>query len=407
MTLTVPNLLGPADDNTPPKLSAHAAGLTAALAADHKFHLAFPGATDLVYPDLAAILTGQLLNNVGDPFDPGHGRNHTKPYEIDVVRRLGALFGADPARVWGYVTSGATEGTIHAVHEAATTYPSVVVYSSTAAHYSVTKAAVLVRAPHVMIRVDDRGRMLLDELRDRLFEFRDRPAMIVATVGTTEHEGIDDVAGIAGLCDDLNITDRRIHVDAALAGIPLALLPAHDRPAFGFDAGATSMVVSGHKFPSTLMPCAVILYPHPPHQPAGPISYIGAADTTVAGSRSGHTPLVLHWSLAGQGLDGHRRRADAARELAAYTHDRLQHLGWNSHWTWPAFTITLAQPTRPLPQPWVLGGDRRTGRIITMPGIQQAWIDEFLIDLATSHWARTTVIPRQRSRRRGGPGTPS
>lgn len=404
MTLTLPGLLDPAPGWPELPLPAHAAWLGSTLAADRRLHLAFPGATDLTYPELAAILTGQLLNNVGDPFEPGHGRNHTKPYEIDVVHRLGALFGADPGLVWGYVTSGATEGTIHAIDEAATAYPDLVVFASTAAHYSVAKAARLVRAQLVQIRADTSGRMLLDELRTRLSEFRHRPAAIVATVGTTEQEAVDDVAGIATLCDQLGITDRRIHVDAALAGIPLALLPTSERPAFGFDAGATSLVVSGHKFLSTLMPCAVILYPRRP-QTTSAVSYIGAPDTTITGSRSGHTPLLLHWALAGPDLAGHRRRADTARQLAAYTHDRLQHLGWRSRWTWPAFTVTLAQPTRPLPQPWVLGGDRRTGRIITMPGIHRDWIDEFCADLTASHRRRRTVaVPQQRrSSDRGAP----
>jgi histidine decarboxylase len=300
--------------------------------------------------------------------------------------------------VWGYVTSGATEGTLHALHEAATAYPDVIVYTSTAAHYSIRKASAMVRAPLMLIRADAGGRMILDELRERLTAFRDRPAAIVATVGTTEHEGVDDVAGIAGLCHDLGITRLRLHVDAALAGIPLALLPAHERPAFGFDASATSLVISGHKFLSTLMPCAVILYPRrPATQTSDPIPYLGSSDTTITGSRSGHTPLLLWWSVTSQGLDGHRRRAEHARTLAAHTHDPLQHLGWPARWQPPAFTITLAQPRQPLPQPWVLGGDHTTGRIICMPGTQQAWIDEFLTDLTTAARPPRTRLPRQRT----------
>ncbi|GIF01109.1 pyridoxal-dependent decarboxylase [Paractinoplanes rishiriensis] len=391
--MTVPAML-PADAQQQLPLNVLAALEGSRWAADRRYHLAFPGATDRTYPDLAAILTGQLLNNVGDPWTDGHGRNHSKSYEIDVVRRLGALFGAGE-QVWGYVASGATEGTIHAIDEAATAYPDVVVYASTAAHYSAAKAARLVRAPLVQIRTDAHGRISLDELRAQLLCFRGRPAAIVATVGTTETEAVDDVAGIAGLCDDLGISRRRIHVDAALAGIPLALLP--DQPRFGFTAGATSLVISGHKYLSTLMPCAVLLYPRRPDHPGGEVAYIGATDTTIAGSRSGHTPLLLHWSLTtGGGLETHHQRAEQARRLAAYTHDRLRHLGWPSHWEWPAFTITLAQPAAPLPQPWVLGGDQHTGRIICMPGLRQEWIDEFCTDLAgqTPH----PGVPRQRRR---------
>ncbi|MEU4217355.1 pyridoxal-dependent decarboxylase [Actinoplanes sp. NPDC026623] len=394
--MTVPDLTLPAIADRELPLNVQAALFGSQVAADRRYHLAFPGATDRTYPDLAAILTSQLLNNVGDPWTDGHGRNHTKPYEIDVVRRLGRLFSGDE-HVWGYVASGATEGTIHAIDEAATAYPDLVVYASTAAHYSVAKAARLVRAPLVHIRTDIHGRISLDHLRDELTRLADRPAAIVATVGTTEHEAVDDVAAITGLCDDLQITRRRIHVDAALAGIPLALLPDTERPTFGFDAGATSVVISGHKFLSTLMPCAVIVYPHRPPTPVGgDVAYIGTSDTTIAGSRSGHTPLLLYWSLTtGGGLDGHRRRAHTARELAAYTYDRLRGIGWAAQWQPPAFTVTLAQPARDLPQPWVLGGDQKTGRIICMPGMRQDWIDEFLSDLTSAHPGRT-VIPMPR-----------
>lgn len=377
-------------------LEVHAARLIADLRSDRKLHLAFPGGTDVTYPELAEALSSHQINNVGDSYDDGHGRNHTKAYEREVIDWFATLFGAGK-KAWGYVTPGATEGTIHALDEAATAYPNLVVYASQDAHYSVAKAARLVRATLVQVYTDRHGRMSLDHLREQLLLRRDRPAAIVATVGTTEREAVDDVAGIAGLCDDLNITRRRLHVDAALAGIPRVLLPPDQRSEFGFTAGATSMVVSGHKFLSTLMPCGVLVYPHRP-QPAADaeVAYIGSTDTTISGSRSGHTPLLLHWSLS-LGIDHHRRRAEDARELAAYTYERLQQLGWPSIWQMPAFTINLAQPPR-LRQPWVLGGDRRGGRIICMPGIQRDWIDEFLDDLTAVTLGRTVVAaPRLRT----------
>jgi histidine decarboxylase len=365
-------------------------------APDRRYELAFPGATDLTYRHLSGLVTGHLLNNVGDPFQEGHGHNHTKDVEVQVVRWLGDLFGAGDD-VWGYVCSGATEGTLHAVDEAVTACPDVMIYASAAAHYSIAKAARLVRTPLVRVDVDEHDRMSLDHLRERLLAHPGRAAMIVATVGTTEREAVDDVAGIAGLCDDLRIVRRRIHVDAALAGIPRALLPDGAAAGFGFDAGATSLVVSGHKFLSTLTPCAVILYPRRPSaQNQQQISYIGSADTTISGSRSGHTPLLLAASLFGQGRGGHRRRAQRSRDLAAYTYDALRRIGWPAQRLPDAFTITLAQPGL-LPRPWVLGGDDRTGRIICMPGVDRAWITELVADLDTLLRGRILVpVPRRR-----------
>jgi hypothetical protein len=94
-------------------------------------------------------------------------------------------------------------------------------------------------------------------------------------------EAVDDVARIVAVCDRQAVTRRRIHVDAALSGIPLSLLPEPLRPSFDFASGATSMVVSGHKFLSTLMSCGILIYARSPYAPVGGrVTYIGCTDTT-------------------------------------------------------------------------------------------------------------------------------
>src|SRR5258708_26561307 len=85
------------------------------LAADLRHHAAtnvgFPDATDLDVTPLLPLL-GVLLNNVGAPFGPpGPYRAHTKAFELAVVQQLADLFRAPWDDRWGYVTSGATEGT--------------------------------------------------------------------------------------------------------------------------------------------------------------------------------------------------------------------------------------------------------------------------------------------------------
>lgn len=189
-----------------------------------RYDIGFPGATDLTFPALAEILTGQLLNNVGDPWDLGHGRNHTKTVEQRVIATVADMLRAPHTR-WGYVTTGATEGTLHVLDEAWQRFPDLVVYTSATVHDSVVKGARLLKLPAVMVRADTSGRMDVADLQGELARRRDRPAMIVATAGTTMTEAVDDVAAIAHACDELAVTRRRIHVDAALSGIPLALLP--------------------------------------------------------------------------------------------------------------------------------------------------------------------------------------
>ena len=370
----------PADTSIDP--SAVVKKILAEAQAARRYDIGFPGATDLRFPVLREILTGQLLNNIGDPWDLGHGRNHTKAIEQEVIAMVADLLHAPEGR-WGYVTTGSSEGTLHALDEAWQRYPDLVVYTSTAAHYSVVKGTRLLKLPLVMVRADDMGRMDIAELRGELAGRRDRPAMIVATAGTTMTEAVDDVSAIAHACDQFGMTRRRIHVDAALSGIPLALLPEETRPPFDFECGATSIVISGHKFLSTLMPCGVLVYADSPHNISSDrVSYTGSADTTITGSRSGHTPLLLWWALKSLGPDGLRARAQASRELAAYTHAKICDAGWPARLNPQAFTVTLEHPPPTILAKWVLATDGQIAHIVCMPGITRDQIDEFVADLA-------------------------
>lgn len=371
--------------------------LTAELTAARYFDIGFPGAVDLTYPELAELMTTQLLNNIGDPQTDGHGRNHTKRLEREVVDLIGDWLHA-PASRWGYVTSGASEGTEHALDEAWQTYGDVVVFTSAACHYSVIKSARRQKLTLVQVGTDPHGRIDLTDLEDELRRRRDRPAMIVATVGTTMTEAIDDVAGISALCDRLAITRRRIHVDAALSGIPLALLPDDQRPGFDFAAGATSIVISGHKFLATRHPCAVLVYAESPYLRAGrTVPYIGSLDTTITGSRSGHTPLLLWLSLMRLGAEGHRARAQTARDLATYSHRRLTDIGWPASRPNPlGFTVVLDLPPAAVTARWVLPDDGYHAHMITMPGIGRDQIDHFISDLQAIMPAHEPATPQPR-----------
>jgi len=359
--------------------------LRARLNRQRRYDIGFPGARDLVFPELADLLTGELLNNIGDPYEAGHGRAHTKALEQQVIDIVADWLGAPLAR-WGYVTTGTSEGTLHALDEAWQAFHGdVIVYTSTAGHYSIAKAARLLKLPLVMLGTDEAGRMDTADLEEALRRRREHPAMIVATAGTTMTEAVDDVTAIVKVCDRLAITRRRIHVDAALSGIPLALLPKDEQPAFGFAAGASSMVISGHKFLSTLTPCGVLVYAQRPYLPAGRrIGYTGTTDATITGSRSGHTPLLLWHSLTTLGVEGHRRRAGAARNLAVYTYERLEALGWQVRLNPHAFTVVLRSPPKTISDKWVLADDGTWAHIITMPGIDQDQIDEFVQDMAAA-----------------------
>jgi histidine decarboxylase len=169
------------------------------------------------------------------------------------------------------------------------------------------------------------------------------------------------------------------------------------------------MVISGHKFLSTLMPCGVLVYAQPPYAAVGNrIPYTGSADTTISGSRSGHTPLILWHVLRTLGVNGLRARAEASRQLATYTHTRLNDLGWESRLNPHAFTVVLRTPPQSVRDKWVLATDGQWSHIVCMPGITREQIDAFILDLVASrHTAAAPPVVNARTMVARYAGSPS
>jgi histidine decarboxylase len=343
------------------------------------YTIGFPAAVDLDWAPLAPLLTGGLLNNVGSPDDEGIYACHTKAMEREVLNTFAQLFRAN-GRVRGHVTAGATEGTLWALLQARRLYPNTMVFCSSAAHYSVPKTADLLSLPIKVLPADDTGELDYGELRRALRANAGQAATVVANVGTTMTEAIDDVRLIRSIVDE-HTRAAWIHADAALSGVPLALLDPSSRPGLDFTDGADSLVVSGHKFLGALHPCAVVLARNGHTDADLHVAYIDAHDATIAGSRSGHGPLMLWYLLRTLGMDGLRQRAHASRALAKYTHHRLNQLGWAALRHRHAFTVVLKTPPCAIADRWQLPTEDGWSHIICMPGITRTRIDAFLSDL--------------------------
>jgi histidine decarboxylase len=267
----------------------------------------------------------------------------------------------------------------------ATLLPDAVCYFSDAAHPSIEKNLRLLAMPAVRIRTDRRGEIDYDDLHTQIGRRRDRAAIVVATIGTTMSEAVDDVRRITAILDDLAVRDRFVHADAALAGIPLALLHPDQRPGIDFADGADSIAVSGHKFLGSPVPCSVIIT-RAAHRAriARPVGYTGSPDATTTGSRSGHAPLILWYAITRHGRTGLHHRAQQARALARHAHTRLTQLGWDTYRHPHAFTVVLRTPPQPVLDKWVLATQDGWSHLITMPGITADTVNAFLDDLTTA-----------------------
>ena len=128
---------------------------------------------------------------------------------------------------------------------------------TTQAHSSVQAAASVLDAEVVIVRENDQGQLTGDALRSVLIDSRDVFA-VVASAGTTNAGIIDDLAGIAEICERFGIW---MHVDGAYGGAALAAPSV--RHLFAGIERADSFIVDPHKWLFATYDCCALLYRKP------------------------------------------------------------------------------------------------------------------------------------------------
>jgi histidine decarboxylase len=345
--------------------------------------LGYPVATDVDFRPVQELFN-VFLNNIGDPARPC-AFNNSQQIERAVIDWFADLFELPATDRWGYVTTGGTESNLSGVHTGLRRFPAAVIYRSQAAHYSVAKIGEIVgREPlELVVEVDEAGEMNYLHLADLVARHRGRPAIVVATAGTTMTEARDDTTRINAILDRHAVPGRHVHVDAALSGIPLAL---DGTLRFTDTGGIDSITVSGHKWLGTPVPCGVMLMRDSVRFEGAHIAYTDTFDTTIAGSRSGQAAVLLWYAIAEimKRPGGHHHRTVAARHVAAYACDRLNAVGWPAWRHDHAVTVVMRTPPPAMvtDRGWILATEGNWTHIICAPGVTLQTVDAFVADLA-------------------------
>jgi histidine decarboxylase len=347
-------------------------------------------ATFIGYPVNAAFDTQAIerflklpMNNIGDPFVPSHIQIQSHDFEREVLATFAEWTHAAKDGVWGYVTSGGTEGNLYGLFLARELYPDGLVYYSEDTHYSVSKILRLLHIRNIQIKSEADGRIDLEDLRETIRIHRDVPPIVFANIGTTMKGAVDDLDGIHAIFRDMALHRHYIHSDAALSGM---ILPFVDDPQpWDFGANVDSIAVSGHKMVGSPIPCGVVLARREHvDRIARSIEYVGTLDTTIPGSRSGHTPLILWYSLRTKGREGYRRMIDRGLQLADYAIEQLRRIGLRP-WRNPnSLTVVFERPVPVVVSKWQLAVQGDIAHVITMPHVTEAMIDALARDLAES-----------------------
>lgn len=322
-----------------------------------------------------------MLNNIGDPFSTsGHFRQNTHDFEREVVHWFSDLLHADPEAVWGYVTSGGTEGNMYGVYLARELFPKGMVYFSEDTHYSISKILHMVNARSIMVKSQPNGKMDYGDFAETLSVHRDVPPIIFANIGTTMKGAIDDICEIRRILKDKAISRYYIHADAALSGMVLPFVA--DPQPFDFAAGIDSISISGHKFPGAPMPCGVVLAKREwVNRVARSVEYIGTNDTTVLGSRNGLTPLFLWYVIDKLGRDGFRDMVRQCMDTADYAIGRFADAGIKAWRNRNSLTVVFPRINERVINDWQIAVQGDEAHLITMPHVTTNTIDNFIEEL--------------------------
>ncbi len=352
------------------------------LRAAHATHLGYP--YNLVgKASVPASFDDLLINNLGDPYVGSHYGTEVCALEREAVRWLMDLWDCDDSEAhWGSIGASGTEGNLWALYLAREALPQARLLYSTEAHYSIPKAARILRMEAVCVAAGADGAIDLEALENALTE-RDRSnGIIVAlTCGTTVKGAHDEIGAAVHLLEDRGFgPDRRfVHVDGALNAMVLPFLegpPPGILPSFRH--GIDSLSTSGHKMIGTPMPCGVLIARRSHlDRVATAIAYLRSNDTTLMGSRNGHAVLAIWARLLGHGVEGYRRDASVsyarAQQLAATLRSDGVPVLHNPY----SLTVVFPEPSDEIVQLYQLACSAGEAHAVIMPNIGDAQLAKF------------------------------
>lgn len=330
------------------------------------------------------------LNNLGDPFVESNYAINSRKFEQEVVSFFAKLYKIAEDDSWGYVTSCGTEGNLYGIFVGREVYPDGILYSSKDSHYSVAKAARLYRIKHLVTHSQSNGEMDYEHFEELIRENRNYPAIINLNIGTTMKGAIDNLDVVLDILERNNIKDYYIHCDGALSGAILPFL--EDAPQVNFNKSIGSVSVSGHKFIGSPLPCGVVLTRKAfLEKVETSIEYIGSKDTTILGSRNGHSPLILWYALKTRGYEGLAREAAFCIENAQYLFTRLALMNCPCMLNDFSNTVVFQKPSELIVKKWQLATQENWAHMIVMQNIDQRKIDTFIDELSSEMGLREGV----------------
>uniref|UniRef100_A0A0E0INX8 Serine decarboxylase n=1 Tax=Oryza nivara TaxID=4536 RepID=A0A0E0INX8_ORYNI len=346
------------------------------------YHLGYPLNFDYDFSPLAPFLNFSL-NNAGDPFAKVNNSVHSRQFEVAVLNWFANFWDVQRDQFWGYITSGGTEGNLYGLLVGRELFPDGILYASNDSHYSVFKAAKMYRVKCIRIATTVSGEMNYADLKSKLQHNTNSPAIINANIGTTFKGAVDDIDQIISTLEKCGFQNRYyIHCDSALSGMMTPFMKQAPKVSFKKPIGSIS--VSGHKFLGCPMPCGVVITRLEHAEVLSTdIEYIASRDSTITGSRNGHAPIFLWYTLSKKGYKGLLKEVHICMGNARYLEVLLKQVGISASCNTLSNIVVFERPKdERIVCRWQLACEGNLAHIVVMPNVTFEKLTVFVEELA-------------------------
>ncbi|CAD6244255.1 unnamed protein product [Miscanthus lutarioriparius] len=316
-----------------------------------KHHLGYPYNLDFDYGALAQ-LQHFSINNLGDPFIESNYGVHSRQFEVGVLDWFARLWELEKDEYWGYITNCGTEGNLHGILVGRKVFPDGILYASHESHYSVFKAARMYRMDCVKVDTLMSGEIDCADFQRKLLQNRDKPAIINVNIGTTVKGAVDDLDLVIKTLEENGFKDRfYIHCDGALFGLMIPFVKKITRLEH-INALSSN------------------------------VEYLVSRDATIMGSRNGHAPIFLWYTLNRKGYRGFQKEVQKCLRNAHYLKDRLREAGVGAMLNELSSTVVFERPKdEEFVRRWQLACERNIAHVVVMPSVNIDKLDYFLNEL--------------------------
>ncbi|XP_040998802.1 serine decarboxylase-like [Juglans microcarpa x Juglans regia] len=370
-------------------MASNLAGYRKTLLERTKYHIGYPANLDFDYGALAQ-LQQFSINNVGDPFIESNYGVHSRQFEVGVLDWFARLWEIKKKEYWGYITNGGTEANLHGILVGREVFPDGILYASRDSHYSIFKAARMYRMECVKVDTLVSGEIDCADFKVKLLANKDKPAIINVNIGTTIKGAVDDPEVVIKALEETGFTHDRfyIHCDGALFGLMMPFVNCAPKVSFKKPIGSVS--VSGHKWIGCPMPCGIqITRLEHINALSRNVEYLASRDATIMGSRNGHAPIFLWYTLNKKGYKGFKKEVQICLRNAHYLKDRLHAAGISAMLNEHSNTVVFERPLdENFVRKWQLACQGNIAHVVVMPNVTIEKLDDFFDELVVkrSSW---------------------